>query len=66
MTPLPKKKTAHARQGERRAHMALEAKSLVKCPQCSAMKLPHHACPNCGTYDGREVVAVKAPKKKSS
>lgn len=66
MAPLPKRKTAHARQGERRSHLKLEAETLVACPQCSAPKLPHHACPNCGTYNGREVIQIKPPKKKSS
>jgi large subunit ribosomal protein L32 len=66
MAPLPKRKIAHARQGERRSHMELKAQSLVKCPQCETPKLPHHACANCGTYNGREVIAAKPPKKKTS
>ena len=66
MAPLPKRKTAHARQGERRSHIKLEAPVLVNCPQCNTPKLPHHACPNCGTYNGREVVEVKIAKKKKT
>jgi large subunit ribosomal protein L32 len=27
------------------------------------MRLPHTVCPNCGFYDGREVVQVKKEKK---
>lgn len=65
MTPLPKRKTAKARQGERRSHLALTPKALMNCPQCGSAKLPHHACTNCGNYDGREAVEIKSPKKKS-
>jgi large subunit ribosomal protein L32 len=66
MAPLPKRKIAHARQGERRSHMKLAAKALVNCPQCNTPKLPHHACPNCGTYNGREAVEIKSPKPKKT
>jgi large subunit ribosomal protein L32 len=66
MVPLPKRKYSRARQGERRAHLGLKAASLVDCPQCHTPKLPHHVCPTCGTYDGREVIAIETPKKKSS
>ena len=66
MAPLPKRKTAHARQGERRSHMKIEAASLVNCPQCNTPKLPHHACTNCGVYNGREVIEIKTPNKKTS
>ena len=66
MAPLPKRKIAHARQGERRAHMKLKAASLGICPQCNTPKLPHHACTTCGTYNVREVIEIKTPKKKTA
>lgn len=64
MPPLPKRKIAHARQGERRSQLKLSAQALMECPQCHTPKLPHRACPNCGTYDGREVIKVKAKSSK--
>ncbi len=64
MPPLPKRKIAHARQGERRQHLKLSAQALMECPQCHTPKPPHQACPNCGTYNGREVIAVEAKTKK--
>jgi large subunit ribosomal protein L32 len=27
--------------------------TLVSCPQCREPKLPHTACPTCGTYGPR-------------
>lgn len=62
---LPKRKTAKARQGKRRQHLKLAPPPLVDCPQCHTPKLPHHVCPTCGSYDGREVIEMKTPKKKS-
>ena len=66
MGPLPKRKYAKARQGERRQHIKLDAPSLELCPQCHSPKLPYHACPTCGTYNGREVIEIKSKEKKSS
>ncbi|MCL2140103.1 MAG: 50S ribosomal protein L32 [Dehalococcoidia bacterium] len=66
MTPLPKKKTSHARQGERRAHLRAKTSAVVSCPQCTQPKVPHHVCPTCGTYDGREVIELKTKTKKTS
>ncbi|MBI2304996.1 MAG: 50S ribosomal protein L32 [Chloroflexi bacterium] len=63
MPPLPKRKTAKARQGERRSHLHLTLLQLVPCPQCRALRLPHHVCPSCGSYAGREVVKVKSTVK---
>jgi large subunit ribosomal protein L32 len=56
---LPKRKVSHARQGDRRAHLALTAPSLVECSHCHQMRRSHHACPNCGSYRGRVVVELK-------
>jgi [acyl-carrier-protein] S-malonyltransferase len=35
---------------------------MEACPQCHALKLPHHVCLSCGTYKGEQVLAIK-PKK---
>lgn len=64
MAPLPKRKYAKARQGKRRSHLASVIPSTIECPQCHNPKLPHQVCPTCGTYNGREVVVIKSPKKK--
>lgn len=55
--PVPKKRTSSSRRDSRRAHDALVPPTLVACPQCKSMKPPHVVCPECGTYDGRQVIA---------
>ena len=62
MGALPKKKISHSAQGKRRSHLGIEMPGLMACPQCHALKLPHHVCPNCGTYKGEQVLAIKARK----
>ena len=63
MPPLPKRKYAKARQGDRRSHLHLDPVALVECPKCHELTLPHRACPSCGTYKGEQV--MKARTKKS-
>lgn len=57
---VPKRKVSKARQGERRAHLAISAPPLVECTHCHELKLSHHVCPTCGYYDGREVVTIES------
>jgi large subunit ribosomal protein L32 len=64
MPPLPKRKTSHARQGERRQQLKLSATALMDCPQCHNPKVPHQACPTCGYYNGREAVVIENKDKK--
>ncbi len=59
MTPLPKRKISKGRRDRRRAHDFLTASTLVQCTNCGEMRKPHHACPSCGHYKGREVIEVK-------
>jgi len=59
MTPLPKRKVSKGRRDRRRTHDALKARNLVSCPNCGEMRLPHHVCPSCGFYKGREVMEVE-------
>ncbi len=60
MPPLPKKKHSRGRKGKRAAHHALKRLSVSSCPQCPSAVRPHRACPQCGYYNGREVIAVKS------
>lgn len=60
--PVPKKKTPKSRLGKRRSHLHMRAPKLGECPQCHTPRLPHHACPTCGNYRGREAIVVKAPE----
>jgi large subunit ribosomal protein L32 len=34
------------------------------CPQCRSPKPNHRVCPVCGTYNGRDVLAVGRERKK--
>lgn len=64
MTPLPKRRHSTRRGGKRTAAIKLSLPGLVRCSQCGATRLPHRACPNCGYYDGKVVVAKKEKTKK--
>ncbi|MFQ5473412.1 MAG: 50S ribosomal protein L32 [Dehalococcoidia bacterium] len=57
MPPLPKKKTSTSRRRRRRSHLSVLMPALMACPQCRSPRQPHHACPVCGTYRGRDVIA---------
>ncbi|BDP43219.1 50S ribosomal protein L32 [Deinococcus aetherius] len=56
--PVPKKKTSKSKRDMRRSHHALTPPTLGECPHCHQRKLSHHICPNCGYYNGRQVLAV--------
>ncbi len=49
----------------RRSHDALKGSSYEECSECvdeergkkcGELKRPHHVCPSCGQYKGREVM----------
>lgn len=61
--PNPKRRHSTRRTGNRRAHDFLTSSSLSECPNCHEKKLPHHACPKCGTYKGRQVLDTKEAAK---
>jgi large subunit ribosomal protein L32 len=56
---VPKRRVSHARQGERRAHLAITLPNLEECSHCHELKQPHHACPNCGYHNGRLAIQLK-------
>lgn len=53
---VPKRRWSKARTRSRRAHFKLNAPTLVECPQCHEMMMPHRVCKNCGYYDGRRII----------
>jgi large subunit ribosomal protein L32 len=63
MGALPKQRTSHARQGDRRSHHHLTLPQLVACPTCRKPRLAHHACPSCGYYRNRQVFFPKQKKQ---
>lgn len=52
---VPRKKVSRSKRNMRRSHDALRRAAPTDCPDCGESKLPHHICPSCGTYRGREV-----------
>ena len=56
----PKRRWSKARTGAKRSTWKLEHQNLVECKHCHELTMQHRVCPNCGYYDGKEVVAQKA------
>lgn len=54
----PKHKHSKARSRKRHANWTLARPAIAPCPRCHEPKLPHRACPNCGYYRDRKVLAV--------
>lgn len=55
---VPKRRVSKTRKRRRRAEWRkIDAPTLVECPQCHELKVPHRVCGNCGYYKDREVVA---------
>lgn len=56
---VPKRKTSKARRDKRRSNVwKISAPAIVKCSRCGAYKRTHRICPECGYYNGREVIKV--------
>lgn len=55
---LPKRKISKQRKHKRRTHWKLTAPKVVKCDNCGAYKKPHTVCPECGYYNGKEVIKI--------
>jgi len=57
---VPKRKTSKTRKRQRRSHHALRPVNTIECPQCSAARLPHRACSECGHVNGRISIATES------
>ena len=55
---VPKRKKSKMRVRQRRAQIKAAIPGTVTC-ECGATRLSHRACPSCGKYDGRQVIAVE-------
>jgi large subunit ribosomal protein L32 len=56
---VPKRRNPRARRNARRAnHDKVSQPSVIECPNCGELMMPHRMCPACGHYNGREVVAM--------
>ena len=52
---VPKRRTSRMKRKQRRAnHDKISAPSIVACPNCGDMMVPHRICPACGHYKGRQ------------
>jgi large subunit ribosomal protein L32 len=53
---LPKRKKSKSRRNMRRSHDHAKLLNPAECPQCHEAVLPHHVCPQCGTYRGKTLI----------
>ncbi len=56
---VPKRRSSKTKKRQRRSHHALSVPQTAICPNCAATIVPHRVCPNCGTYKGETIIAVK-------
>ena len=58
---VPKRKVSKARRDKRRSNVwKLGLPGMTKCQKCGEYVLSHRMCKNCGTYDGKVIVAKEA------
>ncbi|MFZ7112569.1 MAG: 50S ribosomal protein L32 [Desulfatiglandales bacterium] len=56
---VPKKKKSKSRRDMRRSHDHAKMAHVTLCPQCHEPVLPHHLCPQCGSYRGRTILKTE-------
>jgi large subunit ribosomal protein L32 len=66
MGALPKQRISRHRQGNRRRHHYLKPMALLNCKSCGEVKRAHHVCPNCGMYNGRQVIEIEERNRAES
>jgi large subunit ribosomal protein L32 len=61
MPIVPKRKHSKARKNKRRSNVwKIDAPTLTICSKCGKYRIEHRVCRDCGFYDGKKVVDVKA------
>lgn len=62
--PVPKEKTSRSKRDMRRAwHNRMDPPTVGLCPKCNEPRVPHHVCPFCGFYRGREIFPPREEAK---
>lgn len=59
---VPKRRTSKSKRGHRRSHHFIKPVQVQYCPKCNEPVMPHRLCSNCGSYQGREVLAMDEPE----
>jgi large subunit ribosomal protein L32 len=55
---VPKRRMSRANTHMRRSQWKATTPAITTCDSCRSPKLPHTACPTCGTYNKRRVLSV--------
>ncbi|MBX7245610.1 MAG: 50S ribosomal protein L32 [Candidatus Sumerlaeaceae bacterium] len=64
--PVPRRRHCSARTKRGRTHKKLTAVAgMVECKVCNALRIPHHVCPECGDYNGRQIGKDNRPAANS-
>ena len=63
---VPARKVSKTRGATRRAHLALSAKAVTKCPKCGEVIKAHRVCPKCGTYKNKQVIKKEEVETKET
>ena len=59
MPICPKGKISKGRRDKRRAQSwKITTATLIKCPSCGELTLPHRVCKACGNYKGSKRIEV--------
>lgn len=57
---VPARRVSKARRDKRRSSVwKMNAPQLEKCSNCGEYKRAHRLCPECGYYNGKQVVVVE-------
>jgi large subunit ribosomal protein L32 len=57
---VPKRRQSKTRGAKRRSHDSLKTPTWRNCSKCGEAVLAHQLCAKCGSYNGKQVIEVKA------
>jgi large subunit ribosomal protein L32 len=60
---VPKKRRSKSKKRIKKACWKIQEPNLSPCGNCKALIMSHIVCPECGMYNGRQVVKLKTKTK---